>query len=44
MRKPLWWPAPLVAAAVIGLAAAMFALPSASTAGTAAAASRWVDT
>ncbi|HTI25317.1 MAG TPA: SGNH/GDSL hydrolase family protein [Kutzneria sp.] len=44
MRKPLWWPAPLVAAAVIGLAAAAFTLPSASTAGTAAAASRWVDT
>ncbi|MFC0541748.1 SGNH/GDSL hydrolase family protein [Kutzneria chonburiensis] len=40
MRKPLWWPAPLVAAAVIGLAATTVALPS----GQPAAASRWVDT
>jgi lysophospholipase L1-like esterase len=41
MRKPLWWTAPLVAAAVAGVAAATFALP---TGRPAAAASHWVDT
>jgi hypothetical protein len=41
MRKPLWWPAPLVAVAVLCLAAAAFALPSAQRPATAA---RWVDT
>lgn len=44
MRKPLWRPVPLVAAAVVGLAATMFALPSGSSGRAATAASRWVDT
>src|SRR3954471_20109973 len=44
MRKPPWWPAPLVAAAVVCLAAATVALPSASSARPAPAVSHWVDT
>jgi lysophospholipase L1-like esterase len=41
MRKPVWWPAALVGAAVLCLAATAFALPSAQRP---AGGARWVDT